>query len=420
MPGRFLPPPGPARTLALAQLANSIGDGAFLVTSALYFTRVVGLSPGQVGLGLTVGWAVGLLVGVPSGHAADRRDARTVAVLLAAATGLAVAGFLLVRQPVTFLAAACLYAGCQTGLAAVRQALLARLVAPAGRTEVRARLQSVVNAGLALGAALGGVALSARTAGAYRLILVLDAVAFLTAAALLCRLPTTPPAARPERGADRLTVLRDRPYALLTGLNAVMMLYLPLLSLVLPLWVARRTAAPPWLAAGLLMVNTAAVMLAQVRVARRVVDRAGALRSLRRAGAAMVLACGLFALSAAAGGPWAAGAILLLGAAAQVYAEMAHGAGAWQLSFDLAPADRHGQYQGFFGSGVPLARMLGPALLTWLIVDGGPAGWLVFGAAYAAAAFAVSVAVRWARGSGFRHGRTMIHSGRGGRAAPVG
>ncbi|MEU1688470.1 MFS transporter [Micromonospora sp. NPDC005707] len=397
MSGRLLPAPGPARTLALAQLANSVGDGAFLVTSALYFTQVVGLSPGQVGFGLSAGWAVGLLAGVPAGHAADRRDARRVAVGLAAATALAVAAFLLVHRPVGFVLVACLYAGCQTALAAVRQALLARLVEPDRRTGVRARLQSVTNAGLGLGAALGGLALWAHTAGAYRSVLLLDAAAFLVTAVLLRRLPARRgPAVPAAAGGGRLAVLRDRRYALLTALNAVLMLYLPLLSLVLPLWVARRTAAPAWLAAALLMVNTAAVMLAQVRVARRVTDPAGAVRALRRAGAAMVVACALFALSATAAGPWPAAALLLLGAGAQVYAEMAHGAGAWQLSFDLAPADRHGLYQGFFGVGVPFARMLGPVLLTWLIVDGGGPGWLAFAALYAAAAAGVGPAVRGA------------------------
>jgi MFS family permease len=387
VPGHLLPAAGPPRTLALAQLVNSVGDGAFLVASALYFTQVVGLSPGQVGLGLSIGWAAGLLAAVPVGHAADRRDARSVAVLLAAGTGLAVAGFLLVHRPVGFVAVACLYAACQTGLAAVRQALLARLVAPERRTEVRARLQSVLNAGLALGAVLGGLALWRHTAGAYRSVLVLDAVAFLGAAVLLSRLPARPgPATRPAAGGGPATVLRDRRYALLTALNAVLMLYLPLLSLVLPLWVSRRTAAPAWLAAALLVLNTAAVMLFQLRLARSVVNPRTAVRSLRRAGAAMVGACALFALSATVAAPWAAAALLLLGAGTQVYAEMAHGAGAWQLSFDLAPADRHGLYQGFFGTGVPVARMLGPALLTWLVLDGGGVGWLAFAALYLTAA----------------------------------
>ncbi|MFG3708116.1 MFS transporter [Micromonospora sp. NPDC047670] len=408
-------PPTPARTLVRAQLANSVGDGVFLVTSALYFTGPVGLSPGQVGLGLTLGWAVGVLVGVPAGQLADRWGARRTAVLLAAGTGASVAAFLAVGRPTTFVLVACLYAACQTGLAAARQAALAHLVEPARRTEVRARLQAVANGGLALGAALGGLALAAQTAAAYRLVLGLDVVAFGVAAALLARLPQAGPTAGPVVAGPRLAVLRDRPYALLTALNAVMMLYLPLLSLVLPLWVARRTAAPAWLAAAVLALNTVAVLLWQVRVARGVTGPDGAVRALRRAGLLMVGACAVLATSSAATGPWLAAAVLLLGAAAQVAAEMAHGAGAWQLSFDLAPDGRHGQYQGFFGTGVPLARMLGPVLLTTLVVDGGPAGWLAFGALYAAAAWAMGPTTRWAQRS-----RVAAESARAaGRAVPV-
>ncbi|MER5828330.1 hypothetical protein ABT086_40540 [Streptomyces mirabilis] len=73
---RLVPPAGPQRVLALAQLTNSVGDGAYYVTSALYFTHVVGLAPARVGLGLTVAWAVGSLVGVPLGRLADRRGPR--------------------------------------------------------------------------------------------------------------------------------------------------------------------------------------------------------------------------------------------------------------------------------------------------------------------------------------------------------
>ncbi|MER6926278.1 MFS transporter, partial [Streptomyces spiralis] len=72
----LVPPPGPQRVLSLAQLTNSVGDGAYYVTSALYFTHVVGLAPARVGLGLTVAWAVGSLVGVPLGRVADRRGPR--------------------------------------------------------------------------------------------------------------------------------------------------------------------------------------------------------------------------------------------------------------------------------------------------------------------------------------------------------
>ena len=39
-------------------------------------------------------------------------------------------------------------------------------------------------------------------------------------------------------------VRADRPYALVTLVNTVMLLYMPLLSVVLPLWIVGRTAAP--------------------------------------------------------------------------------------------------------------------------------------------------------------------------------
>jgi len=142
MVSRFVPPAGPPRMLALAQLTNSIGDGAYYVCSALYFTRIVSLSPTQVGLGLTLGWAVGSLAGVPLGALADRRGPRGTASLLALATGAAVALFLVVRSLVPFLIAACLYTSCQCGLGAARQALLAGLVEAGQRTRVRAYLQA--------------------------------------------------------------------------------------------------------------------------------------------------------------------------------------------------------------------------------------------------------------------------------------
>ncbi|NEB80761.1 MFS transporter, partial [Streptomyces sp. SID14478] len=67
-----MPKPSRVRALFAAQLANSVGDGAYYVTSALYFTRVVGLSATQIGLALTLAWAIGAVAGVPLGALADR------------------------------------------------------------------------------------------------------------------------------------------------------------------------------------------------------------------------------------------------------------------------------------------------------------------------------------------------------------
>jgi hypothetical protein len=70
---RLLPPPGPARMLAVATLVNRFGDGLFAVGGVLFFIRGLGLSAGEVALGLTAAEVVGLAASVPLGSLADRR-----------------------------------------------------------------------------------------------------------------------------------------------------------------------------------------------------------------------------------------------------------------------------------------------------------------------------------------------------------
>ncbi|MFI6324724.1 MFS transporter [Nonomuraea sp. NPDC050556] len=378
----------PRRALTLAQLTNAIGDGAYIVTSTLYFTRVVGLSPTEIGLGLTIGWAVGTVLGVPLGHLADRRGPRGVAVLLALATAAGVGSFLVVRSFPLFLLAVCLYASAQSGLTAAQQALLAGLVQPGERTRVRAVLQSTGNAGLAVGAGLGGLALYFDTPFSYLAVLGMDAASYVIAAFVLLALPTVA-AVSSVKGEPKLAVLRDRPYVVITMLNTVMLFYRPLISLVLPLWIVERTDAPAWTVSAVLVVNTLSVVLFQVRVAGWVRDLASASRIMLLAGGVLFASCLVFSWGTTA---W----IILAAAVLQVIGEMMLASASWEISFGLAPADKQGQYQGFFGTSTTIARMAGPVLLTGLILGWGTGGWLVLGGMFAAAGALMGPAVRWA------------------------
>ncbi|MEU7479124.1 MFS transporter [Lentzea sp. NPDC042327] len=381
------------RRLAYAQLTNSIGDGGFLVCSALYFTLVAGLSPAQVGLGLTVAWGAGAAAGVALGSLADRWGPRTTAVVLAALTAASIGVLLVARGHLAFVLVMCLYASFQSGLQAARQALLAGLTTPEERTRVRARIQSTANAGIAIGAAAGGFALHLGTELAYTAVFALDALSFLAAAAILATLPETVT----TRAPGRFEVLKDRPYVLVTLVNAVMLLYMPLLSLVIPLWIVQRTEAPTWLAAALLVLNTAAVVLFQVRIARRATELTRAAGLVRHAGLVLGASCVVFAATAFGIGAWPAAALLVAAAALQVLGEMMLASGAWEIGFSLAPADRQGQYQGFFGTGTAVARMVGPALLTTVVLGWGSLGWLLVGGLFVLAGYAMGPAVRWAR-----------------------
>ncbi|WAL65892.1 MFS transporter [Amycolatopsis cynarae] len=391
---RIVPPAGPLRVLALAQLANSVGDGAFYACSALFFTRLVGLSPTQVGLALTLAWAAAMLAGVPLGCLTDRWGPRRTTVLLSVATASALSAFLVVRSFPLVLLVVCGYACCQAGLASARQALLAGSVAPEERTRARAHLQSTLNAGLAIGAGLGALALSVGTRPAYLAVFVVDAVSFLAAALVLRRLPETRPAPKAPAAEPRLAVLRDRPYTLVTLLNAIMCLNMPLLSLGLPMWIVQRTGAPAAMAAVLLVVNMVGVVAFQVPVARRVTGLRSATRATRHAGGLMLVACALYSLSGAGVGAEAGVVILIVAAVVQVFGEMLQGAGSWEIGFGLAQADRQGQYQGFFGMGPQIARMLGPVLLTALLMNWGAPGWWALGGLFLIAGAAFGPAVR--------------------------
>ncbi|MFD7611851.1 MFS transporter [Streptomyces sp. NPDC059828] len=394
---RILPPAGPAaRRLALAQLVSSLGDGAFYTTSALYFSHVVGLSPARIGLGLTLAWAFGAAVGVPLGRLADRRGPRGTAVLLALAAGAAIGAFLVARSFGPFLVAACCYAAAVSGLAAARQALLAGLVTKQERTAVLAHLQSTLNAGLALGAGAGGLALYAGSRGAYLAVFAMDAVSFAVCAVVLARLPVVRGAGTMAGPAAGRGVLRDRPYVLITLVNAVMLLRMPLLGLGIPLWISERTEAPEWVASALFVVNTLGVAAFQVRAARGVHSLGTATRAVRRSGLIMFASCAVMALSGAALPVWVVVAVLGAGAVLHLAGEMLHSAGSWQISFDLAPAGRTGEYQGFFGTGLTVARTAGPLVLSVLLVGWGVSGWLLLGGLFVAASLGLGLVVRWA------------------------
>ncbi|MGA5821792.1 MFS transporter [Kitasatospora sp. NPDC094028] len=392
----LLPPAGPQRTLAAAQLASAVGDGAYYTCSALYFTRVVGMSATSLGAGLAVGWAIGSVAGVPLGHLADRRGPRRTAVALALGAAAVVAAFLVIRSFLPFLLAICLYATAQSGLTAARQALVAGLVPRAERTGLLAHLQSTLNGGLAVGAAIGGIALTLGTRSAYLGAFVITALGLLAGALLLRRLPEVPPAETESGTGPRLAVLRDRRYAAVTAVNTVLLLRMPLLSLIFPLWIAQRAPGLGWLGSALFVLNTVAVLLFQVRAASDVTGLDSAVRAVRSAGVLLLLSCVVCGLSALDVPVWAVGALLAAGATLQVVGEMRQSAGSWQLGFDLAPPERIGQYQGFFGTGVAVARTLGPLLLTSLLLDGGLAGWLVFGGVFLAAGWAMGPVARWA------------------------
>src|ERR671932_2848867 len=72
------------RRLLAGTFVTNLGNGAWFVAWAIFLTESVGLTPAQVGLGMSAATALGALLATPAGHVADRLGPRRVWVTLPA------------------------------------------------------------------------------------------------------------------------------------------------------------------------------------------------------------------------------------------------------------------------------------------------------------------------------------------------
>ena len=69
---RILPANPLTRRLSLQSILFAVGEGVFITGNAVFFTRLVGLSAAQVGLGLSIAGLFTFALAVPMGRLADR------------------------------------------------------------------------------------------------------------------------------------------------------------------------------------------------------------------------------------------------------------------------------------------------------------------------------------------------------------
>ena len=397
------------RVLAVATLVNTMGNGALMTTSALYFTHVIGLAPTQVGAALAVAAAVALFCQVPLGHLGDVRGPREVLLWLTAAAGVATLGLLVTRSFVGLVLVLAVEAFFDRGASAIRSGYIARVATGGRGVAFKAYLRSVTNVGISVGALLGGLALAVNQPWAYLSVFALNGVTFLVSAVVLARLPHLEPAPASIEGESRLGALRDGPFVLVCVLTGVYAMHFFVIELAVPLWIAGHTSAPTWLVAGTMLVNTIAVAVFQVRLSRGSDTVPKAARRMAVSGFWVLAGFALIAL--AAGLPsWAAATLLLAGAAVHCVGEMIGSGGQWGVQMGLAPQERQGQYQGLAGMSFSLASILAPPLVAFLCIDWGRPGWLVMGGLVLLAAVANVPASGWALRTRARYGVTT-HTG---------
>lgn len=396
------------RILALGSFANRFGAGAVLTTSALYFTRQVGFSATEVALAMSVSAVVGIVVQVPAGHLGDVRGPRQVLTFCMAGAAIFSAPPVFARTPWALAVLLGLLALFERSAGAVNQGVIAQLATGGRGVLFKAYLRAVTNTALGLGSVFGGAALVIDEPWAYVSVFFLNAAFTGFAAWNTTRLPLLPPHTRAE-GEPRLAVLRDWPYVVITIITGLFSLHFFVMELGLALFISARTAAPPVMVAVLLVLNTAAVALFQVRLSRRADSVEAGARALVRG--AWWIAAGFAVVGLAERGTaWVAIVALVAGSLVHVVGEMIGSGGQWGLQMGLAPHERQGQYQGFAGLGFSVLAVVGPPVVTYFCVDLGETGWLVLAAFMVVIALVSVPAARWALASRERYGVTT-HSG---------
>ncbi|WKV72223.1 MFS transporter [Streptomyces sp. PCS3-D2] len=398
-------PPGgrDARIMLLAQSLDRAGTGVWAAACVLYFTFVIGLDAGQLGLLLGASGVAGIAGSPLAGHLADRFPVRSL-LIGAHLLRLVTLCLLLVVSDFALLLAAVAVTHLGDRAAKTLEMLFATRVAGERRATYQALSRSSANAGYALGAGLAAIGLAVGTRGAYHVLILANALSFLVAAALVWRTreprgrglvappaagaaaPAAAPAGAPKAPgaapAGGPSPWRDRGYLRFVLLDIPMNLDDSILGIGIPLWLVSRTSAPHELIPAFLVINTVLVVVLQLRVSARVPGPRRAAGAVALYGMTTLLCCALLA-AATGGGAWGASAALLAAAVLATAAELMRSVSSWELAVSLAPPEARASYLGVAGMAQSVQKTAGPLLLTGVVMVAGPAGWIALGAAVA-------------------------------------
>jgi MFS family permease len=378
---RLLPPNFEARRLLVTVMIQALGFGMLTTMSAIYYTQVLGFSATQVGVGLSIATFLGLTIGVPFGHLADRRGPRGLLIFLLASQGLAVLSYLFIHSWASFLVILSLYQLVDRAASAVRGALVAKLIPASEQAVTRSYFRAVSNIGIAIGTSLVGGAMYLDTARPYDGLIILASVGYGLASLSLCVCTSVPPVPK-ERRASPTAALRDQRYLAFSLLNVGLTFHYAVLEIGMPLWIVQQTRVPKFMVTVMFLLNTTLVTSLQVFVGKSAGALAGAKRATLVSGVLLAASCLLFGLSSQAVTGLIAVFCLLTAGLFHALGEMYQTAGAWTLAFDLAPSNAHGQYQGLFSTSTSAGLMLGSSAVTLLVLHNGLSGWLLLGAIF--------------------------------------
>ena len=376
--GNIVSPDPTVRKLTFANFINTFGNGMFHTVGIIYFSFTVGLGAHSVAFAFTIGAAVSLAVSVPAGHLADKWSPKYVGIASFILQGIVLGLQVFTKTWSVFVILLCLEYFVERFGQNARMSYIAQIGEGQKRVEARAYMRAVTNLGIGSGTLIAGIALAINTPTAYKSMIALDALTFLFAALAYTRVPNVAPTLAQHEKFD-WSVLKDHRYIIATALNGGLNLHFLVQNVAIPVWVVQETNAPRWMISGIMLMNTLAIVLFQVRSSKKATDIRAAIKLFQQASFYVALASLIYAMAHGVNALWAS-IIMLVGMAVHVAGELTGSNSAWMIAMDLADQRRQGVYQGIWAMGFGLTDMVGPSLLVALVIGIGQFGWVILAA----------------------------------------
>lgn len=404
---RLVPATPLGRRLATQTIVFTTGEGAFNTGSAVFLTQVVGMSPGRVGLALTLVNVVEFLLAYPAGRVVDRLGPRLVWSVSMAGRGACFLALPFVGSFEAYLLVGTIFAAFGSAGQSGFRAYVVDVLPPEARVETQAHLYSAINLGFTLGAIVGGLALATGDLEVIRWSPVFAAVLTLVSAVRIAGLPAAPHDLRVASGEARVRApgpgpLRNRGWVVLTFCLGVLSTNQTLLHVVIPLWLVTATDAPHVLLAWLYGTNTVLCILLPAYTSKGVRSLRDGMRYVWISTAFFVVSC-LVTLTTHSTAGLVTVLLVWLGHVTVTGAELFLSGASWSFQSELMDPRRRGEYQGVAQVGRALGTMWAPALFTFLAIGWGGEGWLVIAAVVGAAAVATGPSLRSAARFRDRH-----------------
>jgi len=295
--------------------------------------------------------------------------------LVTSAIGVALFGWAH-TAPIAFAAAALLGLGNAIAWPAF-DALLADLVGPGRRSSAFSVRHATLNAGMAVGALVGGLVVDTSRPGTFQAIYVIDALTFLLFVPMLLAIPAHRGKKAHAAGGAKpryRTVFRDREFMSVVGLSALIVaISFAQYHAAFPAWATGDHGIPATALGMCFAANAVTVILFQLPMLRALIGH--------RRTTAVSLACVAWAASwllaltfGFAGGGWMARVGFILTMVVFGIGETALSPTLPAIVNDLAPDDLRGRYNGVSALGWTTGFFVGPAVAGFALdANAGPA-----------------------------------------------